>query len=122
MRISDWSSYVCSSDLAHRGDGQRASGRLAVTGPDAAPVAESVGDRPPDVRLAVGHAAALEQQRIVVALGDRSELLGQARLADAGLAQHQQEAGPAANERGRASGGERVCEYVWISGGAGALK
>src|SRR3546814_19885838 len=95
MRISDWSSYVCSSDLAHRGDGQLASGRLAVTGPDAAPVAEGVGDRPPDVRLAVGHAAALEEQRIVVALGDWSELLGQARLAEARPPHHQTTAGPA---------------------------
>ena len=67
---------------------------VGIARADAGAVAQGVGHRPPDVGLAVGHAAALEDERVVVLLGVAGQLLGQPRLADAGLAEQEQQRRP----------------------------
>ncbi len=82
-----------------KGDAHRRAGHLdglvsRVAGADAGPVAQSVCHRPPDVGLAIGHAATLEDEGVVVGLGVDGQLLGQAGLADASLPQQEQQSSP----------------------------
>src|SRR3546814_16962761 len=97
MRISDWSSDVCSSDLAHADDAEPLA-------PDA--VAEH-GGRPP-----AGPFADADQP---LALGQPSLLVCVHHLSPACAAIK-------VNEIGRASCRERVCQYVYISVVAVSLK
>src|SRR3546814_21030301 len=93
MRISDWSSDVCSSDLLVDKDNRRGDGARAL-------------EQPRDLLLALAIPFRQEVRRF-----DRDEIgVGLARR---GLGQQ---------EIGRASCGERVCQYVSISVVAGALK
>ena len=69
-------------------------GRVARADPAA--VAQRIGDRPPDVGLAVGHAAALEDEGVVLARRAVAASSSARRdLPTPGLAQHEQQAGPA---------------------------
>ena len=70
-----------------------------IVGMDAGAVAQRLADRPPHVRLAVGHATALEHGGLVVGLGQRRGLLGEPALADARLADQQHELRPAVLHR-----------------------
>src|SRR3546814_18260216 len=93
MRISDWSSDVCSSDLDRgtvRGGGHRS---VAAFGGDRARVRVDVQGRDP--RAVRGHA---------------EEVLRRGRGGRPAPA-----AVLAAGESGRASCRERVCQYVYIS-------
>src|SRR3546814_12520787 len=94
MRISDWSSDVCSSDL------RRLRRRLAALRPG---------------RLAGGDDRLSHHPRLLRRLHDP---------AVAGLhARHLPEgAAGAGDEIGRASCRERVCQYVYISGGVVCIK
>ena len=74
-------------------------GRVDVT-LDAGGLAQGLGDRPPDVGLAVGHAAALQHDGVVGDAGVGGHLVGQSALADAGVADQQQELGPAVGDGG----------------------
>src|SRR3546814_7958033 len=89
VRISDWSSDVCSSDLVHVGE---ASGAVLQAGHEA------------------GLVAALQEGTVhlvrVAEAGHLAELLGLARRQGSRLADHP------ALEIGRASCRERVCQYV----------
>src|SRR3546814_16285294 len=97
MRISDWSSDVCSSDLFEVGDGDAAED-AALDGVQHLRIAEGG-----DVALAL-------QPRFAGVDGERDvdrqhqlEIDGDA-LACAALCE----------EIGRASRGDRVCQYVWM--------
>src|SRR3546814_5999893 len=88
MRISDWSSDVCSSDLPDRA----CQPDQHLVGPDASAHARSPPDRAAGVlraragaREAAGHDAGSRQGEVLAAPG---------------------------REIGRASGWERVCQYV----------
>src|SRR3546814_2672346 len=98
MRISDWSSDVCSSDLQHPiADGrprQDDAGEDGEDGQDDRLGADSAGHGPPEAagrRFEADIAKDLDQLATdqVVALGKAAEL-----------------------KIGRASGRERVCQYV----------
>src|SRR3546814_5055352 len=97
MRISDWSSDVCSSDLADQRRALDRGGHLAVL--------DQVGLRGREHELAAGDVdlAAAEIDGVEAALHRGDDLL---RLA----------------EIGRASCRESVCQYVEISVVAGSLK
>src|SRR3546814_2306978 len=106
MRISDWSSDVCSSDLLVIGAEQEHFGELAKSGP----VEEH--------RLAAGglgddRGAKRVDQTCLEALGPRF-------AARTPAPQHQRQA--LAQQIGRASRRERVCQYVSISVAAVYLK
>src|SRR3546814_13119550 len=99
MRISDWSSDVCSSDLVVPQPGE-----VLEPDEDAWPADGRVGHRQPDA----------EEQGI-----------GEEHEQDRRRRQHEPEGDevavahePRPPEIGRASGGERVCQYGRISGGA----
>src|SRR3546814_16527269 len=94
MRISDWSSDVCSSDLVG-----------AAPGPaDETPVVAAPADTPSDTPIWAWALAALAAAGAAFWYWRRRTAL----------------AGPA--ENGRAAGGERVCQYVYIQGVGGYLK
>src|SRR3546814_14232233 len=95
MRISDWSSDVCSSDLVGRRPGDRLDARRL---PDPGPR--------PHLRVEVG---GLDVALLDLGRGDG--VVGDVGGADLG-----------AGEIGRASCRERVCQYVWISVVAVSLK
>src|SRR3546814_20400096 len=112
MRISDWSSDVCSSDLVDQGIGLH-----AVT-------ADELLEEAVLQRLAQdGHAGAVpivdEHQRIGTPASELGELraVGGLAVLVCGAA-----GDLAALETGRASCRERVCRYVSISGVAVSLK
>src|SRR3546814_18855456 len=99
MRISDWSSDVCSSDLEHPSDGGGAR--------------SSRGDRArvddDGAHVAVGPRADLEDQQCSRDGYRHDHLLGEVEA-------------PRCLQIGRASCRERVCQYVSISVVAGSLK
>src|SRR3546814_21074923 len=109
MRISDWSSDVCSSDL-----------RLAALGDLVGIAARGDGVGGVAVEPAVAVARPLREAAV---RGDERCAGFQARAdfgggADAFLASEEMER----QKLGRASGRERVCKYVSISVVAGSLK
>src|SRR3546814_20817111 len=107
MRISDWSSDVCSSDLVERvrpelhQDGSTVGQRLPERrhGPTVRESDEE-GDR--RVRRERGATVDRRERHVAQPEVDREHLAGV--------------------EIGRASCRERVCQYVWISVVAGSLK
>src|SRR3546814_16694018 len=103
MRISDWSSDVCSSDLGCRGflDLGERGGHIAAAGG-----ARRVGGGADDDEVVVHHVGAAD----AVALGDE-------RLFRR-LGMHEEHAAVAV-QIGRASCRERVCKYVeiWVVAG-----
>src|SRR3546814_15551060 len=117
MRISDWSSYVCSSDLD-------------ATCIDAlACVADhhdrlAAGVRVLDAELDVGQvlglplqaAAVLDQFRSGLRTTVAGEGVRQVAVADLHLGVRPGVVGGHEQAIGRASRRERVCQYVWISG------
>src|SRR3546814_17393793 len=98
MRISDWSSDVCSSDLAGRAQAGRARAR-------GAPPEAGRGDGPPARRGGAGEGGAVQE-------GDGGAEAVRARAPR----------GARAAQIGRASCRERVCQYVRISVVAVSLK
>src|SRR3546814_11329685 len=102
MRISDWSSDVCSSDL-------RSTSRTTV-----APGMARLMDRMARVagRVLTGMR---EPAGFVPGLTAADQAVGD--LVERAAADLDEP--PIFREIGRASGGERVCQYVWISGVAG---
>src|SRR3546814_13133317 len=113
MRISDWSSDVCSSDLAILFADQRRIVELLALG-IAPQLGADVLVQPLGERLgkAVGDRFQ-EDTRIIVMIGAEA---GQMRL-DPVPGGHREAA-----EIGRASCRERECQYVYISVGAVSLK
>src|SRR3546814_14359535 len=99
MRISDWSSDVCSSDLRHRAGAAREDGLIvAAVARIAGLVALDVGRQRHDaVRLQ-------RRQQGAVAAPE-----GDGDLAALALGDHL--GGEIAAETGRAAGRERVCQY-----------
>src|SRR3546814_14558626 len=100
MRISDWSSDVCSSDLERAGSSEAGGGEVAVGGGDGGDEAMGLGQDLLAVE-AGGHDLVLEQR-----------LVGVAHILQRGgggerLAGHHPTA-----QSGRASCRERVCQYV----------
>src|SRR3546814_11715136 len=110
MRISDWSSDVCSSDL-HHGFGQGG----AVDGDEVAAHAARLGVEEARHAFLAGAGVALDQHGGVTA-GDAP---GQRHQAGAGIVAHRRDR---RREIGRASRRERVCQYVEISVVAGYFK
>src|SRR3546814_11100423 len=113
MRISDWSSDVCSSDLPEKG--KHAHGQVDVEHPApreiiGQPAAERGADDRPEDR-----AHAPDRHRRAVAFGRID--VEQDRLAH----RHERRAENAL-DIGRASCRERVCQYVYISVIALSLK
>src|SRR3546814_15279002 len=110
MRISDWSSDVCSSDLPIGADAAAAAGEPDILVPRADDALEAVVDRieiAADRQAAAGAAVREHRGRghepqardIVV------EALGMILIVGIGV-------GDAREEIGRASCGDRVCQYV----------
>src|SRR3546814_15942839 len=93
MRISDWSSDVCSSDLLAGGD--HAQRRLAAVGEQVLHVAHL-------------HAGGMRAQQAAVAAASIGHVAGVVHRSR--------------REIGRASCRERVCQYVYNSVVAGSLK
>src|SRR3546814_11312806 len=120
MRIGDWSSDVCSSDLEHQ-DGVARSG-LADRLDDVARQGSDIGAAVAADLGFVVHAAQADARELPP--GRPCDALAQRRLADAGRADEAQDralaVGPQLADReilqypqiGRASGRERVCQYV----------
>src|SRR3546814_15367521 len=107
MRISDWSSDVCSSDLAEVLELVNGIGRLAAHEFDGILVAEPVRTLDGVVHVPV--------PVVFAHVGQRG--------ADAALRRHGMRPGrKELGEIGRASGRERVCQYVEISVVAVSLK
>src|SRR3546814_14495231 len=102
MRISDWSSDVCSSDLARSGEIMRNRGRLSLYGCGSAALA---------LWLAAAPVAAAQSVRSFdIPAGDLGRALNSfARQAN------QEPIFSSALEIGRASCRERVCPYGEIS-------
>src|SRR3546814_12185625 len=109
MRISDWSSDVCSSDLLAEVLAEEVVQAAILVGED--------GDR----RI-VAHRA----DRLLLVLDhrmqDQLQILHRPADRDLTAAQRIPCQRPRLVEIGRASCRERVCQYVWISVGAVALK
>src|SRR3546814_17161410 len=112
MRISDWSSDVCSSDL--QGDGEQHSrAGASVDDLDLAAAAVAADDeillqrRP--VRRAGTRVGCLDVEGQCFAERDLVAVDPGAHLRLRG------EAGSEQQQTGRASCRERVCQYVWIS-------
>src|SRR3546814_5938825 len=95
MRISDWSSDVCSSDLLHPSRHSVVDGYAAVTRGQSVPV-----------RATCAHPTQSKQRRATMKRSTPFLALG-LWVAALGFA-----AGVQAGEIGRASGRERVCQYV----------
>src|SRR3546814_1004854 len=100
MRISDWSSDVCSSDLQNAAELERIAGRPVQLGGSADAVRTDVARATAGGRIAL-RAIIARRQRIV----EVARRAGGARAAA-------DRAEAAALEIGRASGRERVCQYV----------
>src|SRR3546814_11261741 len=119
MRISDWSSDVCSSDLQRFGEAAHGDGNLGVDRPESPATRGDHLAIQPLCRLEL--AQVIEQHRQVVpARRHVGVVVAQLRAARGDglpvprLAFLQQ--------IGRASVRERECQYVEISVGAGSLK
>src|SRR3546814_16195197 len=93
MRISDWSSDVCSSDLGTRGAGGAGTRRVRAAAAAQRAVAVALPLRPDGVAVALAYLrrAATDAEGLTTALDLRHERIG------------------------RASCRERVCQYVSIS-------
>src|SRR3546814_1304504 len=98
MRISDWSSDVCSSDL-------HAAFLIAD-------IARRRADQPRNRVLLHEFAHVDAHHGAVIVEQEFGQRLGQFGLADARRSQEQETAERAIWEIGRASGRERVCQYV----------
>src|SRR3546814_11501717 len=103
MRISDWSSDVCSSDLGQRLEqaavGERLNQRLPEIEGDTHQRRSEDETRQAAAELRVGHEMPARAQRAIEHVDvDRRGERGRERGAD--------------REIGRASGRERVCQYV----------
>ncbi len=85
--------------LGHRGPHLATDDVLVVTGLDPAGGLYRAGYRPPHVRLAVRDAAAGQNEGVVTDTGDLGHVLGQTRLAQPGVAEHEQERSPTAVDR-----------------------
>ena len=72
---------------------------LIVAGLEVAAGAHRLGQRPPDVGLAVGDAAALQHEAVVAPARHLRDLLDDPRLADAGVADEQEQRGAALADR-----------------------
>ena len=83
----------------HRGPNLAGGDLLVVARLDVAGGLDRAGDRPPHVGLAVGHAAAGQDDGAVTLPSVLGDLLGQARLAHPGVPEHEQQSGPAAVDR-----------------------
>src|SRR3546814_12195971 len=104
MRISDWSSDVCSSDLLGIGLPQQPVER----------VEDDHGPRIADMGVVVdGRAADIHRHPLRVLRDEILFLAGQ-RVVKLNLPGRADLLGPAYRERGRASGRDRVCDYVKI--------
>ena len=79
--------------LGHRGAHLAGDDLLVVVGLDVAGGLDGAGDRPPHVGLAVRDAAARQDDRAVTLPGLLGDVLGQARLAQPGVAEHEQQRG-----------------------------
>src|SRR3546814_12637444 len=102
MRISDWSSDVCSSDLADIGDRVLTIPVAAIAGG-----IDRFGTHPAFERLE--HRPARSRRQVHVEVG--GERIGVEHVAENDVG-----AGPAVDrvEIGRASGRERGCQSVWV--------
>src|SRR3546814_10986594 len=110
MRISDWSSDVCSSDLPRA---QAEEGRLLV----------GLAHRQRGVAAGFGEGVAAGVDMREPDEGRDRRVAGGDVIAD--LAENLHRVGVALRRQrqiGSASGRERVCPYVWISGVAVSLK
>src|SRR3546814_14415365 len=102
MRISDWSSDVCSSDL--RG-AETAIDRRDLVGMDRDPASKAIAARAAAIGLEPCRVAEIGVERVDGSNPRRGRGIEAERA-----------------PIGRASGRERVCQYVSISGVAGSLK
>src|SRR3546814_12071238 len=115
MRISDWSSDVCSSDLRQlraRADQARASlvaSRRALA--DRRAQLRQLEVRKRVASRALTSNANLEADR-AIALGEKAR----------DIVDFMDLLSVSENDIGRASGRERVCQYVYVSGGAVTIK
>jgi hypothetical protein len=85
--------------FGHRGVDLARDDLLVLAPLDAAGGLDRARDRPPHVRLAVGHAAPGQDQGAVALPRLVRDVLGQAGLAEAGVAEREQQRGPAPVER-----------------------
>src|SRR3546814_20868781 len=123
MRISDWSSDVCSSDLSSSGNGK--SGREALTREDPGNSAINLAD------LSF-HVAGLKRIKGGILAGDAGDMNIIADPPCLAVAKRLFDIGPRVDDAvrahrtglalGRASGRESVCQYVSISVVAGSVK
>src|SRR3546814_16820950 len=113
MRISDWSSDVCSSDLGHRHQRERREDRTR----------KEIGSPPP--QSSPGAVTVMADQRLDEQPGDRPRNPEDREIVDR-RAQRLEDAAdigalerePALDALGKASGRERGCRKGWILGGA----
>src|SRR3546814_15101826 len=115
MRISDWSSDVCSSDLAEQVHVAEAR-RDASIAHDDGDLMQCFGQTGPEFPVVLGaaHAGARIALDGVIQVGEFERV---AKKEDGGIVAQQ-----IPIENGRASCRERVCQYVEISVCAGKLK
>src|SRR3546814_13953451 len=107
MRISDWSSDVCSSDLAKRRALEAAAAAIRAR------AGEIAGANAKDMAAARGKGLTDALLDRLALTPDRIEVMARGVEEVAALPDP---------EIGRASCRERVCQYVSISVGAGSLK
>src|SRR3546814_19108414 len=114
MRISDWSSDVCSSDLSGL---EKERTRLIAAdkgaAPGAAPTPKPSGDSVDALHALILHQLDEDQAQDIISI----PLAGKSSLAD-----HMVIATGRSTPIGRASCGERVCQYVELSVVAVSLK
>src|SRR3546814_17764975 len=126
MRISDWSSDVCSSDLSADGISTSARVKAIRSGQGAALTGDPTGQRSyaePEFDRLWQEISDLDMT-VTIHLGGRIPRFGEKQhfLPDMVMSKLAM-AEPIAililnGALGRASCRERVCQYVWISGGA----
>ena len=85
--------------LGHRGVDLAGDDLLVVAGIDVAGGLDRAGDRPPDVRLAVRDAPPRQHGGAMTLPALLGDVLDQARLAQPGVAEHEQQRGPAPVDR-----------------------
>src|SRR3546814_11791381 len=126
MRISDWSSYVCSSDLAYNAGPGRYEQHLETGRPlpretraYLAILAPMVGGSQPG-RATIASADPLAWTREPL-FAMRADDARAAPQTEAETPPDDETSAQAVAQIGRASGRERVCQYVYLSGGAVSL-